>query len=173
VGTAGPRALFHIRQFASGSTAELDTLILDGAGNATFVGTITGTAKNFRITHPLDATKYLSHACLEGPENGVYYRGEAVTKDNFVEITLPSYFEALVREEGRTVLLTPILDDSKKSVGTLAASRVSYGKFTVYSNVPDQAFYWEVKAIRADIDILEVETNKPEDLNGSEARTTN
>src|SRR5262245_13955049 len=37
--------------------------------------TVAGT-KSFQITHPLDSSAFLRHACLEGPENGVYYRGK-------------------------------------------------------------------------------------------------
>lgn len=37
---------------------------------------VADTAKLFIIDHPLDSNnKYLIHSCLEGPENGVYYRG--------------------------------------------------------------------------------------------------
>ena len=30
------------------------------------------------ITSPLNKDKYLQHACLEGAEAGVYYRGQAI-----------------------------------------------------------------------------------------------
>jgi hypothetical protein len=45
----------------------------------------------------------------------------------------------------------------------LAVSEVKDGKFTVKiadSKNPSQKFYWEVKAIRADVHILEVERPK-------------
>jgi hypothetical protein len=44
----------------------------------------------------------------------------------------------------------------------LAASRVKEGKFKVWSGLPTQKFYWEVKAVRADIEPLEVEPMKRE-----------
>jgi hypothetical protein len=38
--------------------------------------------KTFIIEHPIDTSKYLIHACLEGPEAGVYYRGKATIDNN-------------------------------------------------------------------------------------------
>jgi len=124
------------------------------------VGFFTSGTKAFRITHPLDDTKTLTHASLEGPEIGVYYRGEAVTADGSVELTLPDYFEALVQPEGRTVLLTQLFEEDTEDFAQLAASRVVGGKFRVRSSVPVQKFYWEVKAVRADLPSLVVVAEK-------------
>jgi len=127
-------------------------------GNFYASGTISsGGAKSFKIPHPLDDTKDLIHACIEGPEAGVYYRGESVTSGGWAEITLPDYFEALTMKECRTVLLTALFEDEDDPISALAASRVKDGKFKVWSGVPTQKFYWEVKAVRADIEPLEVE----------------
>ena len=43
----------------------------------TTTGEITSNAasKTFVIDHPIDPERYLVHACVEGPESGVYYRG--------------------------------------------------------------------------------------------------
>ena len=38
--------------------------------------------KTFIINHPLDDSKYLVHACLEGPEAGIYYRGDGEITNN-------------------------------------------------------------------------------------------
>jgi hypothetical protein len=116
--------------------------------------------KNFRITHPLDETKHLTHACLEGPENGLYYRGESVTEGGWAEIILPHYFEAIVKPDERTVLLTPIFEEEDEPIGKLAASRVKEGKFRVWSEAVSQKFCWEVIAVRGDVPPLEVETYK-------------
>jgi hypothetical protein len=50
----------------------------------------------------------LVHACLEGPEAGVYYRGEGEIKDEneFVEIVLPEYVKHIAKDF--TVIVTPI-----------------------------------------------------------------
>ncbi|MFG3684873.1 hypothetical protein [Micromonospora sp. NPDC047740] len=130
------------------------------AGN----GIIKGKSKQFAIDHPLDppdATerRQLIHAALEGPENGVYYRGEGRLTDGAATVELPAYFEALTRAEGRTVHLTPVFEDDEP-VSPLAAGRVRGGRFrvrTVDGSPATHAFYWEVKAVRADLEPLAVE----------------
>jgi hypothetical protein len=127
-------------------------------------GIIKGKSKQFAIDHPLDppdATqrRQLIHAALEGPENGVYYRGEGRLEGGVATVELPTYFEALTRPEGRTVQLTPIFDDDEP-VSPLAAGRVRGGAFlvrTVDGSPASHAFYWEVKAVRADLEPLAVE----------------
>jgi hypothetical protein len=130
---------------------------------------VTGTfevfgTKTFVVPHPSDETKELIHACLEGPENGVYYRGEVTTTNGTAEIVLPDYFEPLTYEEERTVLLTQIFEDDDDVVigsntpATLLASRVKGGKFKIRSTNPTVKVYWEVKAVRRiNVDRLEVE----------------
>ena len=128
---------------------------IDRAGN------ITGATKNFRITHPLDETLNLTHSCLEGPEIAVFYRGEGVTSNGgWIEITLPGYFEALTMKENRTVQITPFFENDDEPISTVAASRVKNGKFKVWSESPAQKFYWEVKAVRADVEPLKIVTSK-------------
>jgi hypothetical protein len=121
------------------------------------------TIKNFLIYHPLDPEhKYLIHSTLEGPEIAVFYRGEAQLSNGEEIVLLPEYFEALTRREDRTVLLTPRFEGDAP-VSMVAASEVKDGKFTVKMidrKNPSQKFYWEVKAIRADVGILEVERSK-------------
>ena len=123
-------------------------LIINNAGgycavNGTF--TVNGT-KTFSCQHPLDESQELIHACLEGPENGVFYRGEVVLVDGAADVTLPDYFEPLTFIEDRSVLLTQIDDD--KALAMLAASRIIDGKFHIRSSVPDATVAWEVKAVR-------------------------
>ncbi|SBT40357.1 hypothetical protein [Micromonospora auratinigra] len=127
-------------------------------------GVIKGKSKQFAIDHPLDppdATprRQLIHAALEGAENGVYYRGEGRLEDGAAIVELPAYFEALTRPEGRTVQLTPVLEDDGP-VSPLAAGRVRDGAFrvrTVDGSPAAHAFYWQVFAIRADLEQLAVE----------------
>ena len=123
---------------------------------------VTG-SKKFLINHPLHPdTHDLVHATLEGPEIAVFYRGEAQLSNGEIVVLLPDYFEALTRKENRTVLLTPKFEEEME-ISMLAASQVKDGKFTVKtidSKNPSQKFYWEVKAIRADVEKLEVEREK-------------
>ncbi|MCW3816730.1 hypothetical protein ONA91_19985 [Micromonospora sp. DR5-3] len=127
-------------------------------------GVIKGKSKQFAIDHPLDppdATqrRQLIHAAIEGPENGVYYRGEGRLSGGVATVELPAYFEALTRPEDRTVQLTPVFDDDEP-VSPLAAGRVRDGAFRVHTvdgSPASHAFYWEVKAVRADLEPLAVE----------------
>ena len=119
--------------------------------------------KKFRIDHPLDPKrKTLTHATLEGPEAGVYYRGEGELIGGRAVIALPPYFEALTRKEGRTVHITPRCEGDEP-VSALAATGITDGLCTVRAiddRNPSQRFCWEIKAVRADVPALEVERTK-------------
>lgn len=60
--------------------------------------------KYFNIPHPSKPGYRLIHACIEGPENGVYFRGHLKDKD-FIE--LPSFWNNLIDPESITVHFTP------------------------------------------------------------------
>lgn len=123
----------------------------DGTGNAstTVNGAFAVTGpKSFKIPHPLDETKDLYHSCLEGPENGVYYRGEVATKKGKAEVKLPDYFEALTFDEDRSILLTQICESGDEQYAMLMATRVIGGRFQILSSVPSVKIVWEVKAVR-------------------------
>ncbi len=120
--------------------------------------------KYFEIRHPLDPdNKVLTHSSLEGPEASVYYRGEAQLEKGEAQVVLPAYFEALTRKDERTVQLTPVGGWSPLYV----MKGVEGGKFLVRAAAggnPSQRFYWEVKAVRADLAPVEVERVKPRDV---------
>jgi hypothetical protein len=124
------------------------------------------TVKTFVIDHPqYPENKHLVHACLEGPEAAVYYRGEAQLVDGWVEIKLPDYFEKLTRKEGRSVQLTCIADDpADEWCPVLHATRPKNGKFFVGlgsgMHITDQRFWWQVTAVRKDVPRLLVEPKK-------------
>ena len=140
-------------------------LVIQGQNASTFAVNVQGhvnstNPKFFSIDHPLDASRSLVHAALEGPEAGVFYRGEGRLEEGRATIELPSYFEALCRADDRTVLVTPKVTWDHNDVGVLGATPVSEGKFTVIAGSgtdPNQEFYWEVKGVRGDIDRFEVE----------------
>jgi hypothetical protein len=123
-------------------------------------GAVVGASKSFLIEHPLDGERDLLHSAVEGPEHGVYYRGEGQLQDGRATVELPRYFEALCRAEGRSVQITPRVDDAARAPAVLGATPVRNGAFTVVAGTgtdQDQGFYWEVKAVRNDLDELEVE----------------
>ena len=104
-------------------------------------------AKTFVIDHPTKSDNYLVHACLEGPEAGVYYRGKDAILSNECTIQLPEYVFAIATEF--TVLVTPIYENNFVQ---LACSEVNNNQFTVYSSGPTK-FYWHVYGKRQTIDI--------------------
>lgn len=110
-------------------------------------------SKNFKINHPTKPGYKLVHACIEGPEAAVFYRGQAKLKNGQTEIVLPDYFEALTRKDSRTVQLTA----KGKRPFTLSATEIVDGKFKVYGTKANGEFFWEVKAVRQDIEPLKVE----------------
>lgn len=121
--------------------------------------------KTFVIDHPLDPERYLVHAAVEGPEGGVFYRGQSQLVNGWVQVDLPSYFEALCAEEGRSVMLTCIADDpADEWCPVLHATYPKNGKFWVGLGsgmvINDQRFWWEVKAVRKDVAPLLVEPLK-------------
>ena len=64
-----------------------------------------GRPKPFDIKHPSKEGYRLRHACIEGPEVGVYFRGR-LKNDNIIE--LPYYWKDLVHIDSISVQLQPI-----------------------------------------------------------------
>ena len=72
-------------------------------GNFNVVGALAATSKSFDIPHPTKEGFRLRYGSLEGPEFGVYHRGQTNTSI----INLPDYWEDLVDINTITVHLTP------------------------------------------------------------------
>ncbi len=116
--------------------------------------------KTFVIEHPLYINKYLVHACLEGPEAGVYYRGSGKILSDYkvAEIYLADYVDYLACEF--TIYVTPIVDDNNglSSIPILGTSRIKKGKFTVYSNSSPCEFNYLVFGKRMSIEVEPLKT---------------
>lgn len=114
--------------------------------------------KTFVIEHPVNINKYLVHACLEGPEAGVYYRGTAQINEEFsnVEIYLANYVDHIATEF--TVYVMPILTDNsvkhsnQNRIPRVIATPIIDGKFTVYSDVLPCKFNYIVFGKRQSIE---------------------
>ena len=138
-----------------------------------YSGTNAGnSSKTFVIDHPKDENKYLVHACLEGPESGVYYRGRGeITNNESTTIYLPDYVEALATDF--TIQITPIRTSRKSHSSCekegkvtehyaplplpLEASEIENNSFIVYGN--NSKFYWLVQGKRSDIDVEPLKQN--------------
>ena len=103
-------------------------------------------AKSFIIDHPFDYSKYLVHACIEGPESGVYYRGrEEITNNSCVEICLPNYVCDFARNF--TIKVTSIYDGTPPK--TYSPGEIKNNRFTVYG--ANGCFFWTVTGSRGNI----------------------
>jgi hypothetical protein len=106
--------------------------------------------KTFVIDHPINEAKYLVHACLEGPEAGVYYRGKGkIINNTNVIIDLPDYVCSIARDF--TIQITPIFSECNSIINTYNVSDVIDNHFTVYGL--NGEFFWIVHGMRHQISI--------------------
>jgi len=124
-------------------------------------------SKTFIIDHPLNYLendesndKYLVHACLEGPEVGVYYRGKGeIVNNKFVLIKLPNYVSNLAYNftiQITTIYNEDLMDDWSER--NYKAGQVIDNSFKVYGN-KNGLFYWTVYGERAKIDVEPLKNN--------------
>ena len=103
--------------------------------------------KTFVIDHPVSPSKYLVHACLEGPEAGVYYRGKGeIEYDGQATVNLPDYVIALATEF--TVQVTPIYNGKMRC---LNATEVCANQFKVFGE--PGPFHWHVHGLRQQVNV--------------------
>ena len=123
------------------------------SGNVT-ANTGTFTVKPFNIPHPTKEGMRLVHACLEGPENGVYFRGKLKDK-NVIE--LPDYWSGLIDVDSISVQLTQIGTSQD-----LIVEKIEWGKrIIIKSGVAANVHcYYTVTATRKDVAPLPVEMNE-------------
>jgi hypothetical protein len=76
-------------------------------------GYIIGSVKQFRMEHPLDPSKEIQYASIEGPEVAAYIRGTARLFNGEATVMLPEHFVLVVNDEGLTVQVTPLSADSE------------------------------------------------------------
>lgn len=96
--------------------------------------------KSFIIPHPEFNEKYLVHACLEGPESGVYYRGKFDINEGYRKfaIKLPSYASKIAH----TFQVFTSIETSEKEDNNVLASDVINGEyFYVVSKYPCKINY--------------------------------
>lgn len=128
--------------FVSGGLAALGVII--GSN-------IQGAVKYFNIPHPTKNDKRLVHACLEGPENGVYFRGR-LRGDNKIEF--PEYWSNLVDSESVTVQLTQIGSSQDLIIEKIDWPNV----ITIRSgNESEIDCYYTINGTRVDVPPLKVE----------------
>ena len=152
---------FYVRPIATHTTSStLSLLMYDTTTFEVCRSTAAGSVntKTFIVDHPIYENKHLVHACLEGPEAGVYYRGKGeITNNKYTIIKLPEYVEKLAKDF--TIQITPIYtgkryddktsDEISLSPSNLYTSEIENGIFVVYGR--NAKFYWLVFGKRLDI----------------------
>ena len=120
------------------------------SGFSTWSDSIVATTKLFDIQHPSKDGHRLAHACLEGPEHSVYFRGKVRNRS---VIQLPKYWKGLVDYTTITVSLTPI-----GAHQNVIVKRVDEDKIYLQSQggMPINC-YFHVFGTREDVERLEVE----------------
>jgi hypothetical protein len=116
-----------IRQNSGG--ASLNQLTWDSTSGEVYLNT----SKTFVINHPVDTEKYIVHACLEGPEAGVYYRGTSKIDDKYTLVKLPEYVDKIAVEF--TVFVNAIgdFDNEITTIPQLQTSKVKNNCFKVWA----------------------------------------
>lgn len=145
--------------------------------NITSTGTITAaevsangitltSRKSFDILHPTKDGWRLRHTCLEGPENGVYFRGRL--KDSNI-IELPDYWFGLVDTESITVSLTQIGYSQDLIVEKIECGKKIIIKSGTGTNID---CYYLINGTRKDGEnlILEYEGKTPSDYPGDNSQ---
>ena len=122
----------------------------DGTNDLNGFNTINANTKNFDIEHPTKKEPWrLRYSVLEGPEIGVFVRGEI--KDSNV-IELPEVWIDLIHENSLSINLTPIGEPTIYYVEKHENNKIYIG-----SNSDNLHFYYTVFAERKDVDKLVVE----------------
>jgi len=126
-------------------------------GHASWSSSIVATTKLFDIEHPSKENHRLRHACLEGSEHSVYYRGRLKGK-NIIE--LPYYWKDLVYEDSITVQLQSIGKHQNLVIESFnneyVVIEIGANQDFLTGEILIDCFY-HVYAERKDVDKLEVE----------------
>jgi hypothetical protein len=131
-------------QAINGSTTRVGIGLSNPAFELEINGEISATNKSFVIDHPTKDGMKLRYGSLEGPENGVYVRGE-LKNSNIIEV--PDHWLGLVHLDTYTVHLT--------SIGRYAQLYVekieNYNVYVADNNMNPIHCYYSVWAERKDI----------------------
>jgi hypothetical protein len=134
----------------NGSTTRIGIGLSNPQFELEILGELSATNKSFVINHPTKSGLKLRYGSLEGPENGVYVRGE-LKGTNIIEV--PDHWVGLVHEDSYTVHLTPIGKYAQLYVEKIE----NYNVFVAENNNSFIHCYYSVWAERKDIPKLVTE----------------
>ena len=128
-------------------------IILDNCGNVAVEIALAKLMpyKPFDVPHPNKEGHRLRHACIEGPEVGIYFRGKLENKS---VIDLPDYWRGFVDPDSITVNLTPY-----GSYQELFVQDIQWGQKVVVRNNAGGPIncHYTIYAERIDVEKLVVE----------------
>jgi hypothetical protein len=130
---------------------------IDGNGTSDIVNfnLISAAVKSFDITHPTKGEPWrLRYGVLEGPEHGVYFRGQ--TTDKVIEV--PDYWVGLVHENSYSINLTAIGTPIQHFV-----VKIENHKIYVDSENGNVNCFFLIHAERKDVDKVLLEYNPTEE----------
>ncbi|MEK6478371.1 hypothetical protein WJR50_12585 [Catalinimonas sp. 4WD22] len=122
-------------------------------------GRIFADVKSFVEDHPLDPSKEIVYACVEGPEAAMYMRGTTKLVNGKATINLPEHYRVLAVESSMTVLLTPL---SASSNGLAVTTKDLKGIIVqeLMNGSGSYEFDWEVKCVRKNFEDYQVVREK-------------
>lgn len=122
---------------------------------ATRQGVVWGDIKNFRMDHPLDKSKEIVYASLEGPEAAAYTRGTSSLRDGKVFVEFPEHYQLVANAETMTIQLTPLYANT---IGLAVTEKTDKG-FWVQERMDGKGnfdFDWHVTCVRKGYEDFEV-----------------
>ena len=139
-GTGGEGLLVYAGQGATFGLAA------DFEGDVTVDGTLSASAKHFKIDHPLDpANKYLVHTSVESSEMMNIYSGNVTTDElGLATVNLPDWFEA--ENADFRYQLTTIGRDAHAWISQEVANK----QFKISTNASNVKVSWQIAAVRQD-----------------------
>lgn len=136
----------------TGSTTITGPLTITGSqlitDDITSDGTIRARVKSFDIPHPTRKNKRLVYGALEGPEHGIYCRGESTE----LKVLLPPEWRAMVNKKGISVQITPIGEWQPLYFKKFESNWIHFG---CGDDRDKFHFFWEIKGERTDVPKLE------------------
>ena len=116
-------------------------------GNVVVNGTLSKSAGQFRIDHPLDPdNKYFNHSFVESSEMMNIYSGIVILDENGqAQISLPDWFEALNKDI--RYQLTPV---GAAAPQLHISQEFDQGHFKVVGGHPNLKVSWQVTGVRQD-----------------------
>lgn len=103
--------------------------------------------KNFSIPHPLNPSKSIVYACIEGPEAAAYERGTAKLINGEAFIPYSDHFALVINAQTLTVHVTPLFDDTF-GLAVVEKTEKGFKVRELKGGKGNFSFDWEAKAVR-------------------------